>query len=97
MCRDDLMGKQGVRYVRRGKKKGVKVGFFFFEIIIALLRKNPEGVRASKISSQTGIIYSTVLSSLRQLEEMNRIQYTKLKVFNGPPVKHWHATEYVLK
>lgn len=97
MCRSDVMGKQGVRYFRRGPKRSIRVGFFLFEIILALLRKNPEGLRASDITKKTNISYTTVLSSLQRLDQMNRIQFTKLKVFNGPPVKHYYVTEWELK
>ena len=95
--RSDFMGKQGIRFVRRGPKRSTRVGFYYFEIILALLRKHPEGLRATHISNKARIPYTTVLSSLRKMEEMNRIQWVKLKVYNGPPVKHYRTTEWELK
>jgi len=93
----DPMPKIGVKYLKRGTRRSVTVGFFYYEIILHHLSENPDGLRQSQLSHLTGIPYSSINRIMKVLTEMNRVATKKLKVYRGPPVKHYIVTPYKVK
>ena len=90
------MGKKGVKYFRRGEGGRVKVGFFYYEIILNHLAKHKEGRRLSQISSATKIPYNTVRSIILDLHEMQRIEPIKRKVHLKRKLTYWKLTPWKL-
>lgn len=90
------MGKKGVKYFRKGSSPKVKVGFFYFELILNLLKKHPDGKSVKDISRSLDIPYQTTRHIVNKLMEMNRLRFFEKKVFNGPPVKHYHLSKWRL-
>ena len=91
------MGEKGIKYFARGPKKKVKVGFFFFEIILNTLNNSPDSMSIKQISRKCRIRYTTVRYIINKLVEMNRLTSEERKMFKGPKVKCYSLTPWRLK
>ena len=95
--RGDFLGKKGIRTYRRGPNKSVKVGFFFFEIVLSVIENADDALPISKIASKARMRYTTVRHIVNRLTEMNRLSSEERKTKQGPLVKHYSTTPWKLK
>jgi len=90
------LGKKGIKYYRKGANPKIKVGFFYFELVLNLLEKHPKGKSVKEISKALDVNYQTVRHIVNKLTEMNRLNFDERKTFNGPPVKYYSVTKWRL-
>lgn len=91
------MGEKGIKYFSKGPKKKVKVGFFFFEVILSALDKSPDALSIKQLSRKCRIRYTTVRYTVNKLVEMNRLIFEERKIFKGPKVKCYSLSPWRLK
>lgn len=90
------MSKKGVRYFMMGSKRKIKVGFFNYEVILAVLARHPEGLDMKTISEKAKVHYNTTRHTMKLLMEMNRVTAMKLKVKSkrGAIITHYQLTPW---
>ena len=90
------MSKKGVRYFKRGPDKKLKVGFFNYEVIIAVLDKYPEGLDMKTLSDKAGVHYNTTRHTIKLLMGMNRVtaETRKVKSKRGAIITHYQLTPW---
>lgn len=94
MCDSDFMGKKGIRYFLRGPKQKIRVGFYNYEVVLAILNKYPEGLPVKKVADKAKIHYNTARHILFQMVEMNRVTTVERKVKKGGMIKHYQLTPW---
>lgn len=92
----DSLGKKGVRIVSRGPKRSVKVGFYYFELILHALNGSPQGLTIRQLSKKLRLPYETVRYNINRLHEINRVSFKERKVFKGLPIRHYMRTPWKL-
>ncbi len=88
------MGKKGIRFFKRGPNRSIQVGFFNYEIVLAILHKHPEGLPVKKVADIAQIHYNTARHILFQLVSMNRVTTIERKVKKGGIIKHYQLTPW---
>jgi len=90
------MSKKGVRYFMRGPQNKLKVGFFNYEVIIAVLSNYPEGLDTKTISDKAHVHYNTARHALKLLTEMNRVTTVdrKVKSKRGAIITHYQLAPW---
>ncbi len=92
----DSLGKKGIRMVNRGPKKGIKVGFYYFELILHAIEGSSQGLTIRQLSRRLKLPYETVRYNINRLHETNRVSFKERNIFNGPPVRHYMKTPWEL-
>ena len=92
----DSLGKKGIRMVSRGPKKTIKVGFYYFELILHALEGSPEGLTIRQLSKKLRLPYETVRYNINRLYAINRVSFKERKVFKGLPIRHYTKNPWKL-
>ena len=96
LCGDSL-GKKGIKIYKRGPRRNIKVGFFYFEVILSVIDNADDSLTIREMATRSRLKYTTVRHIVNKLTEMNRLKFEERKVFNGPTVRHYSLTEWKLK
>jgi len=86
--------KKGVVYEKRGDSGKVRVGFYYYEVIMNYLANHPEGKRIKPISVAIKIPYDTVRRILRVLVELNRVEFEERTGHLGARSKYYMLTKW---
>ena len=92
----DSLGKKGIKIVNRGPNKSIKVGFYYFEMILHTLDESPQGLTIRQLAKRLRLPYETVRYNINRLYEFNRVSFKERKVFKGLPIRHYMKTPWKL-